>query len=136
MPRRRSPAGARAAARRNDLDADPPRVCSDDVPGASGAATEGVLGFTLKEGDAEGWGHAKLDLPRRFTLWGESGVRDPLAAARLASQVDPTRQRASGGLAVRSQQTWVRCSCGTRLFADRFVSTAWRRGQPSACGMC
>ena len=40
---------------------------------------DGVLGFTLKEGDAEGWSHAKLDLPRHFTYWRESDVRHALA---------------------------------------------------------
>ena len=40
----------------------------------------GVLAFTLKEGDSEAWSHAKLDLPRHFTYWRESGVRRVLSA--------------------------------------------------------
>lgn len=40
---------------------------------------QGVLAFTLKEGDGEGWSHAKLGLPRHFTYWRETGVREALA---------------------------------------------------------
>jgi cyclopropane fatty-acyl-phospholipid synthase-like methyltransferase len=33
--------------------------------------TDGVLAFTVKEGDGEGWSQAKLPLPRHFTYWRE-----------------------------------------------------------------
>jgi hypothetical protein len=42
----------------------------------------GVLGLTLKEGDGEGWSHAKIGLPRHFTYWREPAMRDALARAR------------------------------------------------------
>lgn len=42
-------------------------------------APDGVLGFTLKEGDGEGWSYKKLGLPRHFTYWREPDLRDPLA---------------------------------------------------------
>jgi SAM-dependent methyltransferase len=38
----------------------------------------GWLGFTLKEGDGEGWSYAKLGLPRHFTYWRETDIRDRL----------------------------------------------------------
>lgn len=42
---------------------------------------DGVLGFTLKEGDGGGWSHEKLAMPRYFTYWREPAVRDVLARA-------------------------------------------------------
>lgn len=50
------------------------RVSRSVVPG-------GVLGFTLKEGDGEGWSYKKLGLPRHFTYWREPDLRDLLAVA-------------------------------------------------------
>lgn len=43
-------------------------------------APDGVLGFTLKEGDGDGWSYKKLGLPRHFTYWREPDLRDLLAA--------------------------------------------------------
>lgn len=39
----------------------------------------GLLAFTLKEGDGEGWSAAKLDLPRHFTYWRAPEVLSVLA---------------------------------------------------------
>ncbi len=41
---------------------------------------DGVLAFTLKEGDGESWSRAKIDLPRRFTYWREDAVRVALSS--------------------------------------------------------
>jgi SAM-dependent methyltransferase len=41
----------------------------------------GILAFTVKEGDGEGWTDARLDLPRHFTYWREPAVRAELARA-------------------------------------------------------
>lgn len=38
----------------------------------------GVLAFTVKEGDGDGWSDAKLDLPRHFTYWREGPLREAL----------------------------------------------------------
>lgn len=43
-------------------------------------APDGVLGFTLKEGDGEGWSYKKLGLPRHFTYWREHDLRALLSA--------------------------------------------------------
>jgi len=40
---------------------------------------DGVLAFTLKEGDGEAWSSAKLALPRHFTFWREDAIRASLA---------------------------------------------------------
>ena len=42
---------------------------------------EGLLGLTLKEGDGNGWSHAKVDLPRYFTYWREPVVREALVSS-------------------------------------------------------
>jgi len=42
---------------------------------------DGVLGFTVKEGDGDAWTTAKLGLPRHFTYWREPALRDALASA-------------------------------------------------------
>ena len=42
----------------------------------------GVLAFTVKEGDGDGWSNIKLDLPRYFTYWCESPLRNALAQCR------------------------------------------------------
>lgn len=39
----------------------------------------GLLAFTVKEGDGDGWSYAKLGLPRHFTYWREAVVREALA---------------------------------------------------------
>ena len=39
----------------------------------------GVLAFTVKEGDGDGWSNLKLELPRHFTYWRERPLRDALA---------------------------------------------------------
>lgn len=39
---------------------------------------EGVLGFTLKEGDGSAWTTDKLDRPRHFTYWREPALREVL----------------------------------------------------------
>jgi hypothetical protein len=41
----------------------------------------GVLAFTVKEGDGEGWSSAKLPLPRHFTYWREPELRGVVEAA-------------------------------------------------------
>lgn len=41
----------------------------------------GVLAFTVKEGDGEGWSYAKLDLPRHFTYWRAGPLRELLQQA-------------------------------------------------------
>lgn len=38
----------------------------------------GLLAFTLKEGQGDGWTQAKLGLPRHFTYWREAEVRTAL----------------------------------------------------------
>jgi len=40
---------------------------------------DGVLGFTLKEGDGSAWTTDKLDQPRHFTYWREPALREVLA---------------------------------------------------------
>jgi SAM-dependent methyltransferase len=42
---------------------------------------DGILGFTLKEGDGEAWSEDKLALPRHFTYWREADVRAALERA-------------------------------------------------------
>jgi SAM-dependent methyltransferase len=42
---------------------------------------DGVLAFTLKEGDGEAWSEHKLGLPRHFTYWREPAVRAALHRA-------------------------------------------------------
>jgi SAM-dependent methyltransferase len=44
-------------------------------------APDGVLAFTLKEGDGEAWSEHKLGLPRHFTFWREPAVRAALHRA-------------------------------------------------------
>jgi 8-oxo-dGTP pyrophosphatase MutT (NUDIX family) len=46
---------------------------------ATAVIASGVLAFTVKEGDGEGWSTAKLDAPRHFTYWREPELRDVLA---------------------------------------------------------
>jgi predicted TPR repeat methyltransferase len=41
----------------------------------------GLLAFTLKEGDGEGWSTAKLELRRYFVYWREAPLREALDAA-------------------------------------------------------
>ena len=38
----------------------------------------GVLAFTVKEGDGEGWTEARLDQPRWFVYWREPALRSIL----------------------------------------------------------
>lgn len=54
------------------------RVFLERVPRS--VAPDGVLGFTLKEGDGEGWSYKKLGLPRHFTYWREGNLRELLSA--------------------------------------------------------
>ena len=53
-----------------------------DLLGRAHAAVahEGILGFTVKEGDGSSWSLAKLDLPRHFTYWREPELRAVLAS--------------------------------------------------------
>jgi methyltransferase family protein len=44
----------------------------------------GLLAFTLKEGDGEGWSTAKLELPRHFTYWRGPAVLSALAESGWA----------------------------------------------------
>lgn len=39
---------------------------------------DGVLGFTVKEGDGSAWTTVNLDQPRHFTYWREPALRDVL----------------------------------------------------------
>jgi len=41
---------------------------------------DGILGFTVKEGDGDAWTTAKLG-PRHFTYWREPALRDALSSA-------------------------------------------------------
>jgi hypothetical protein len=52
--------------------------CEDVIGRARSAVVDGVLAFTLKEGDGNRWTSAKLDRPRHFTFWREGDVRDLL----------------------------------------------------------
>jgi len=47
----------------------------------SAVADDGVLGFTVKEGDGDAWTTIKLDLPRHFTYWREPALSDALTSA-------------------------------------------------------
>lgn len=71
--------GRRAGLRRNDAAGRPP-----GPGGAGGVCDRGVLAFTVKEGDGEGWSEAKLDLPRFFTYWREPAARTALECAGWA----------------------------------------------------
>jgi len=55
----------------------------EDVVRRAGQAVVagGVLGFTLKEGDAGAWSQDKLAVPRYFTYWREPAVREVLVRA-------------------------------------------------------
>lgn len=74
----------------------------DDVLARARRATRagGVLAFTVKEGDGEGWSHAELDLPRHFTYWREPGLRAALERAgwhvRSLERVAGRRERVAG----------------------------------------
>jgi SAM-dependent methyltransferase len=59
---------------RNDLSAFFERVSRSVTP-------DGILGFTMKEGEGESWSYAKLGLPRHFTYWREADIRDCLASS-------------------------------------------------------
>ena len=66
----------------------------------------GVLAFTVKEGDGDGWSEAKLDLPRHFTYWRERPLRDALAQSRWDVQsVDHVVGRAEPWLYVMARAT-------------------------------
>lgn len=41
----------------------------------------GLLAFTLKEGDGEGWSTAKLGIPRYFVYWRDAPLREALDAS-------------------------------------------------------
>lgn len=45
-------------------------------------ADHGLLAFTVKEGDGDGWSRTKLGLPRHFTYWREAAVRSALQSTR------------------------------------------------------
>ncbi|GLY29791.1 class I SAM-dependent methyltransferase [Kineosporia sp. NBRC 101731] len=61
-----------------------PRNGFEDFLRRAGQAVvpDGLLGFTLKEGDGDGWSTEKVDLPRHFTYWREAAVREALEGAR------------------------------------------------------
>jgi len=66
----------------------------------------GVLAFTVKEGDGDGWSEAKLELPRHFTYWRERPLRDALAQSRWGVQsVDHVVGRAEPWLYVMARAT-------------------------------
>ncbi|MGV0156508.1 hypothetical protein ACSW29_24540 [Rhodococcus sp. GB-02] len=41
-------------------------------------SAEGLLAFTVKKGDGTSWSNAKLGLPRHFTYWQDSQLRQVL----------------------------------------------------------
>ncbi len=43
--------------------------------------SDGVLAFTVKQGDGEEWSDAKLDSPRYFCYWQEAGLRKSVEEA-------------------------------------------------------
>jgi SAM-dependent methyltransferase len=52
---------------------------ADLLARARAAVVDGVLAFTIKEGDGDEWHERKLGLPRHFTYWREPAVRGVLA---------------------------------------------------------
>jgi SAM-dependent methyltransferase len=63
---------------------------------ARSVTAEGILGFTVKEGDGAGWSTAKLNLPRHFIYWRPASLRamvdsspwDLIALDRVAGAKD------------------------------------------------
>jgi predicted TPR repeat methyltransferase len=71
---------------------------------ARAVGSQGLLAFTVKEGDGDGWSTAKLQLPRYFTYWREAALRDRLAAAGWAPlRVDHVQGRL---------EPWLYVICG------------------------
>ncbi|MDI9899967.1 hypothetical protein QM716_08870 [Rhodococcus sp. IEGM 1409] len=44
-------------------------------------SAEGLFAFTVKKGDGTSWSNAKLGLPRHFTYWQDSQLRQVLGSA-------------------------------------------------------
>jgi predicted TPR repeat methyltransferase len=64
---------------------------------AQAVVPDGLLAFTLKEGDGEAWSTAKLDQPRYFRYWQKAEVQKqltgagwtPLRVDRIQGRVEP-----------------------------------------------
>ncbi len=70
----------------------------------AGAVVDGgLLAFTLKEGDGEGWSRHKLGLPRHFTYWREQPLRELLDA----SPWEPISLEHETG----RKDDWLQCIC-------------------------
>jgi SAM-dependent methyltransferase len=67
-------------------------------------APNGVLAFTLKEGDGAAWTEQKLGLPRHFTYWREPAVR---AALHCAGWPDASIAHVAG------RDNWLHVLAGT-----------------------
>lgn len=67
----------------------------EDLLRRARAATDpdGILAFTLKEGDGAAWSEHKLGLPRHFTYWREPAVR---AALHRAGWPDASIEHVAG----------------------------------------
>lgn len=63
------------------LHLDRPQLDDVVVRARDAVLDNGILGFTVKEGDGDGWTTAKLGRPRHFTYWRELGLRDALTRA-------------------------------------------------------
>lgn len=72
-------AGPYDAAGRRTVAAPEPRRFEDVLQRTRRAiVNDGVLVFTVEEGDGAAWSDAKLGLPRHFTYWRASAVREAL----------------------------------------------------------
>jgi hypothetical protein len=60
---------------------------------------DGVLAFTVKEGDGAAWSDAKLGLPRHFTYWRAQAVREAPHADRLDCDQVGSRRRSHRAVA-------------------------------------
>ena len=54
------------------------------VKAASAVVPDGLLAFTVKEGDGDAWTTTKVGNPRYFTYWREASLREHLVAAGWA----------------------------------------------------
>lgn len=67
---------------------------------------DGVLAFTVKEGDGEGWSNEKLDLPRYFIYWREEALREVITRAGWTIlSIEHVEGRVSPWLYVLATQT-------------------------------
>ena len=75
----------------------------------------GVLAFTLKEGDGAAWTEHKLGLPRHFTYWREPAVR---AALHRAGWPDASIDHVAGG------EGWLHVLARTSTSTSTSTATA------------